>query len=448
MSFSMHDAQPALTIAELEKLLFVRSDLADLTDDQKAAVLAKVNSIGLAELRQDTVLLLLCVMHEARQLDPGRFLNEVFLPWQSLKQKTKPYFERIATELVRIREFQAGSIEEATHAANLYRNIVSDLFDPYLTLLVACFQLKEGKFVSIPATDLGDSERTKYEYLLKRVKALSSSEPHLLSGYDPVVRNAVSHAGAHSIVFQPNRVVFKDIKRGAAPVVAPVVWTHEELQLRVIQLLECVISIEVAVEIFGLDIGKDFQSSSQFMLHALTAEKRKEIRERRNSLAAKVLDQESLPADKKLDALSKILFYNCALRNMRCTRVKVASQKSAILVEVPAAAIDVSEDSQLTHRMMELVHYGILARSVFESMYDTFCVEEFDEQKKARQLFVQLSGTDLDAWIEESAGLLDLMNDSKWFLGKDPISVAVDFAALAAMEIAQIGDPFPRKVRE
>lgn len=451
MSQSIDGIQPTLKIADLEKLLFVRSDLADLTKDEKSAILAKVNSIGLAELRQDTVILLLCVMHEAREIAPQKFLSDLFLPWQSLKQKTKNHFERIAKELVRIGEFQPGSIEEATHLANLYRNIVSDLFDPYLTLVVACFQMKEGNFVSIPASDLADGERTKFEYLLKRVKEITAAEPHLLSGYHPVVRNAVSHSGAHGVVYQPNRVVFKDIKRGAAPIVTPVVWTNEELQLHVLQLLECIMSIEVTVEIFGLDvssqISEDFESTSNFMLHALSAEQRKQIGERRNTLAAKVLDHESLPINKKQEILATILFYNFGLRNMACTRVKLSSEKSAIVLEIPSAAIDVSDNSQLFDRMIELVRYGILARSVFESMYDTFCVEEYDQQKKTKQLFVQLQGIDLDAWIDESAGIVDLLNDSKWFLGDTPISVAIDFDAMAAMELAKVGDPFPRKIR-
>ena len=154
MLFDPKDLHPGYTVEEIEKLFFLRKDLSDLSEQDKDALLAKVNSLGLKDIRIDTAYILLCVMHEARAINQPRFLKEVFLPWQELRQKTRPHSERIGEELSRIGEFELGSVEEAAHAANVYRNIVSDLFDPYLTLVVACFQFKDGKFSNLEDADL------------------------------------------------------------------------------------------------------------------------------------------------------------------------------------------------------------------------------------------------------------------------------------------------------
>src|SRR5262249_45659239 len=144
-------------------------------------------------------------------------------------------------------------IKEAAHVTNIYRNIVADLFDPYLTLIVACFQFKDGVFTTLDDADLGQGERNKFEYLVSKVKRIYSGNPTFLSGYDPVVRNAVSHTGARGVRYGADQVIFKNIKRGTPAVVETVTWTFDELQLKMLQLLECIQSIETASEIFGLD---------------------------------------------------------------------------------------------------------------------------------------------------------------------------------------------------
>jgi hypothetical protein len=65
---------------------------SDLPDQGKEALLAKVNSLGLKDIRLDTVHMLLCVMHESREINQRRFLNEIFPPWHELRRKTKPHF--------------------------------------------------------------------------------------------------------------------------------------------------------------------------------------------------------------------------------------------------------------------------------------------------------------------------------------------------------------------
>jgi hypothetical protein len=259
-----------------------------LSEEDKQRLLDRVNSVGRKEIRLETVHILLCVMHEARETDQTEFLNEIFIPWHGLRRKTRPHFDRICDELVRIGEFEPGSVEEATHAVNVYRNIVSDLFDPYLSLIVACFQFKEGTFSGLDNADLGQGERSKFDYLAARTNAIFNGQPNFLSGYDPRVRNAISHSGAHGVTYGVGRVVFKNIKRGTPAIVETVQWTVEELQFRVIQLLECIQSIDVTVDIFGIDCSEVIQSDTNTLLrlwhHALSRESKKQLESRQDRL--------------------------------------------------------------------------------------------------------------------------------------------------------------------
>jgi hypothetical protein len=451
MLFDPRDLHPDYTPEEIEKLFFLRSDLSDLSAKDKEVLLAKVNSLGLKDIRLYTVYLLLCVMHEAREVHQPRFLKEVFLPWHELRQKTKAHFERIGEELSRIDKFTPGSVKEAAHFTNIYRNIVSDLFDPYLTLVVACFQFKVGNFTSLDDADLGQGERNKFEYLTARVKEVDTRTPNFLSGYDPLVRNAISHSGARGVTYGLDRVVFKNIKRGTPPVVDTVTWSFDELQHRVLQLIECLQSIEVAAEVFGLDctesIKSDFDTFSQFVLHAVPHERRAELRDRHGETAVKIRESGKLTSEQRREALSQVLFYNCGVRGMPCRGVRFSSGEFAILVEVPAVAIDLNDDEQLLGRVSELPRYAILARSVFGEMCEAVHVVETDETRHKSQLAVLLRGKDLDEYIEERAGLVDLLNDSKWTLEGQPLGIQVDFEAVEQAEQANAKEPFPRKPR-
>ena len=298
--------------------------------------------------------------------------------------------------------------------------------------------------------DLGQGERNKFEYLSARVNEVFKSQPNFLSGYDPYVRNAISHSGAWGVTYVVNKVVFKNIKRGTPAIAETVTWSFEELQYRVIQLLECIQSIEIATEIFGLDcndaISGDFDTFCQFVLHAVSPELRAELRERHSRLVNKPRASENVPLETNRDVLSQVLFYNCGLRDIPCRGVRLS--EAAIMVEVPAAAIDLSDDKTIVYRAAELSRYAILARSIFGAMYDPFHLVETDEARIRQQLAVQISGEELDEYIEERAGLVDLLNDSKWTLEGQPIGIQFDFNTLNRVEMENAKEPFPRKHRD
>lgn len=448
MMFIPHDPSMRFDVAGVEKLFFVREDLSDLDESERHQLIEKLNALGLNDMRYDNVLILLIVLHEARMIDEIRFLNEVFLPWLSLRNRTRPHLDRVARELSRISEFEVDSVEEASHLVNVYRSIVSDLFDPYMTLVVACFQFKEGCFVNISSADLTNSERAKSEYLNKRVQALFSGRT-FLSGYDPLVRNAISHSGSSGVRYHSDRIVFKNIKRGSTPTVQTVEWSFEELQLRVLELMECVLSIEAAVEVFGLDcsftIASDFPSLLNAAFHALPHHQLKERSEQSEQFLTSLRETDCRSAKEKHELLSRILFVNCGIRQMPCHGARFSEEKSAIRVDVPKAKVDTSDDTHLCERLAEMIRYGILARSVFGNIYSTICIAETDENGDCNGIFGQIKGSDLKEWIEESAGLYDLLNDSEWSFQGRKIDVTVDFERLRSLEDASPDIPFPRR---
>lgn len=101
---------------------------------------------------------------------------------------------------------------------------------------------------------MGPGERNKAEYLESRIKRVDP-ENRLLSGYDPIVRNVVTHAGSHGVVYSESAVLFRDIKRGVPAVVNTVEWSHDTLISKIVRLYEC-ISIDAAVNVFGVDCGE------------------------------------------------------------------------------------------------------------------------------------------------------------------------------------------------
>jgi hypothetical protein len=131
---------------------------------------------------------------------------------------------------------------------------------------------------------------------------------------------------------------------------------------------------------------------------------------------------------------------------MACLSLRFSSSVSAMMIEVPVTAVGDSEDAQIQNRAIELPRYAILARCVFEEMYETVYVTETDPTK-SQQLSVGIRGEDLDAYSNEQAGLFDLLNDSKWTLRGNSIQFKVDFDALRRFEDSSAADPFPRRER-
>jgi hypothetical protein len=450
MMFKPEEIRPEYDAEEIEKLFFVRADVADLDDADIRRLLEKLNTFGLKETRYNNVLIILCAMHDARNVDEQRFINEVFLPWIGLKKKTRTHLERVGHEIARLKDFEPGTAQDAAHLANIYRSLVADLFDPYMTLLVACFQFIENKFTSISEADLANGERSKAEYLAKRVKDVFKGDT-FLSGYNPLVRNAVSHSGSRGVTYHLDRVVFKNIKRETGGKAETVIWTFEELQLHTLQLMEAIVSIEASVEIFGFDcssiIVEDFETQLNFVFHALGPPELVELRRRCGEIVERITQAKELSEEEQTKLLGQILFVNCEQRNMPCHGARFSNDLSVVCVDVPIVPLDKDDDQQVISRITLLVRYAILARSLFKHSYDNVRVVEIDNDRSVERLAGHFEGSLIDDWIEMKVGRIDVLNDGKWSLEGQALDVAVDFAALEEAELASPDQPFPRRDR-
>lgn len=91
---------------------------------------------------------------------------------------------------------------------NVYRSIVAELYDPALAIIVACLKMRDDSFTSFTNANLSMTEAQKWIFAKSKFK-----KPAIFAGYLPLIRNAVSHAGTHSIVYEEERVVFRKIQR-------------------------------------------------------------------------------------------------------------------------------------------------------------------------------------------------------------------------------------------
>ncbi|MDL2403075.1 hypothetical protein [Rhizobium mayense] len=228
---------PTYTLEELEsifgrmdpeRLFFIRSG-SDLEPETFDALICKIALSYDPASRLQNLEYLLLILHEARATDQERFLIEVYLPWVSIQRSMKNQMIRISEEFSRLSELDVCSESDTAHiATKIYRPLVADVLDPYLSLVMACYQFKEGKYVNIHETDVGQGERSKAEYLAARIKE-GGGPVDFLSGYDPIVRNALSHGGSSGVVYEKNSVLFRNIKRQVPPIVTTRRWTHDEL---------------------------------------------------------------------------------------------------------------------------------------------------------------------------------------------------------------------------
>ncbi|MCX7588796.1 hypothetical protein [Phenylobacterium sp. 58.2.17] len=444
------------TVDELERiveridpsrLLFVRPE-TELDDEARTALaLLLVKSVEPRQ-RLANVEYLLLLMHQARAVDSAGYLQRVFLPWVALRRRSEAHRKRIAEEFSRLSGFEAYSDADAAHIAiHIYRPLVSDQLDPYLTLLVASYEFIAGSFVDIETTNVAMGERNKIEFLEARIRQ-GGGPANLLSGYEPVVRNAVSHAGSDGLVFEPGHVIFRDIKRQVPPVIQTRRWSHDELHWRVLRLLEFLLSVDAATNVFGFDclelLRGDYQTSALMDAIALTSKQRRELRSRADDALDRIRTADDRPIEERVDILGKILFRECALREIPCQGVSFNWDHKVALVQVPAGP-PLGDDDDVLARISALVRYAVLAEGVFGSMFGRFVVREMNGASQG--LLVDLTHQSLQDYADERAGLIDLICEAKIFDRATPIELSIDEAALVAAEDARLGPAFPRRGR-
>ncbi|MBN3003739.1 hypothetical protein JW897_08335 [Chromobacterium alkanivorans] len=428
------------------KNLFFFTDHQSLTEKDISVLRGLFFLPGDLQARTSNTYGLLCLMHDCMKIDSARFLKTVFIPWVGIKAKTKVHRSRIMDEFSRVGEFEEGSDADKAHLVNIYRSIVSDLFDPYITLVVACYQFKTGNYKDIDDTNASMGERNKTEYILARKEFLE-----LLKGYNPQVRNAISHSGSHGVTYKNNNIIFREISRNTPPRVNIVTWSKETLEQKIMWLFECIISIEASENVFGIDcqeqILTDFDLFLGFILHCSDHTTREELHAKFNIRMNNIRNNDSLPSETKIETLSKVLFYNCALRKMPILSSSTSEERAELRLEIPKVNTDFSEDEEILNRLLQLPRYSILAFTIFEDLFERFSVVEVDKSENLSGLAIIISGNLLRLYCEEKAGLVDLINDSVSFCEGKKIAVEIDFKKLENFEDHSLNEPFPRLLR-
>ena len=438
----------AFELLRPEKLLMAREDLADLDDDLKAELSDRlcrtVFPVYWASRLQSILLL-----HEAHRTDPTRFVTQVFLPWVQLRRTLEPNWLRVAREMARIGEIAEGSTEETEHQVALYRLIVSDLFDPYITILVASCKFMAGTFTDLDAANFKMGELNKVEFVEANLRK-RGDDVQLFRGYDSRVRNAISHAGSHGYVIEGRTVLFRNIDRGPQPKVSPVRWGVDELGWNGVLLAELVSCLDAATELFGLDCVRpdtgDFSLLLQVIDTAFTPTRRAEIRSKLHENVTRIWTDQALDAERRGEVLSEILTEQFRLRDMALRCIDLSMGRGTVLIAIPPKD-SVDDQQSLRARLLEMTRYLIVARSVFGPCGERIVVVETDEKVAQSRLSAMIPVQLLDAYAEEKAGRIDLLREGQFRLEQDRLEVVIDDKAVAEYEDRSLGRRFPRKDR-
>lgn len=427
-----------------ETLLFERKTLTDIPQESLQEIIDKVYMPGLLSHRVLNVTAILCVLYDARKIDPQKYLNNIYLPWIHLKSRSNLFWERILKELSRYKEFEEYSQEDILHQVNIYRNIISELFDPLLTLLYASYKFIDGEIFNLFEVDVHTGERQKYEYVNSRLKC-----NELFSGYDPDVRNAVSHTGGNGITIKQNQINFKSISRGNPPKIKVITWSYNDLFLHLLELVEFVISIDISSEIFGLDsfdlISSEFNTLSQMIHYALSDEKQAEIIKNTDIYLDKIRTDVNLDIKAKFKILSSMLTEACNDRKIDIPIYKFNIENKVLIQEINKEIIYPIRDEEILESAAELIRYTILGRTIFGSLVDTYIVKNIYSNEN--YILAQLAGSIIDKYISKEAGLMDLLNDGDFFENRNKLNINVNFEKLELFEQQHLGKPLPRMQR-
>ncbi len=421
----------------------------DLSETDRQALVDIQNKIETAipsiTIAEEYITEILNLLHEGVTINKNEFIREVFFEFVISTKKLIYHKTRIYDELSQLKRFKPNSIEESTHLINIYRNVISDLFDPYISLVIACLQFKEGRFINFLYSNLGQGERNKYEYAIARLKSTN-----LFSGYNPIVRNAISHTGTDSIKYENNHIIFRNIKRGNPPIISYEKWTTDELQKNILSLLNFIHAIDFAIELFGIDIGNEIKEDKQlfdkFIDEILDQDHRMEIQESLDSLVEKINKSDKLNEKEKIDVFTNILFVECSKRVMPIDSAKFNTKDKVVLLELPEKTINHNDDSELIGRLMELFRYGIIAEPCYRNLFNQIIVREISNENKEVCKIIGNS-SEFRKYGDEKAGLIDLLKDCEVFINGDKLTIDIDFNKLQELDNENIERSFPRKER-
>lgn len=426
-------------------LFFEKRIFDDLHEDEKKAIFLLLYSPGLLEERVTYITAILCLLNDAKNKSETDFLEKVFLPWTCLCRRTDSFRSKIISDIKNISSYQENSNDDILHAIGIYRSIISELFDPYITLLFGACKYIENDFSNIFDLDVSDGERQKVEYINKRMKTSV-----LFEGYDPDVRNAISHTGGNGISINNNVITFKSIKRSSQPIIKTVVWSIDDLYIKTIKLLELITSFRLAEEIFGLDnievINSKYSTFEHFLYYSLNNDEINRLITESQKNIRVIRQNDTISFREKHESLTYVLFCECKKRDLLITSCGYNEKDNLLLLELKDDKAEPSNDMDFFPIITSMVRIGIISKSIFGEMFTRIIITHHFPNKN--RLIYNTDGVLIQNYIHQKAGLVDLLNDEVFLYNGNKIEITVNFDQLKEFESQQLSDPFPRIERE
>ncbi|MCX2429840.1 hypothetical protein [Pedobacter sp. GR22-10] len=378
------------------------------------------------------------LFHEAYDADSRVFIKEIFFENQIALRLIKDHEEEIFEKIDFTKANQVNwNRRTQIQIVNLYRNVVADLYDPYLSIIVACLKLKEGLFESFVQANLGFSERDKINFALARLKGTT-----LFAGYNPIIRNAVSHSGTDSVVYEENQIIFRNIKRSSKPEITGIVEVkNEDLLGYIYSMVDFMTAVAIAINIFGLDavdlITTDEELSGYFLSGVADADTIVRLRERKISHYESTWSDTALSEKEKLDHFAGIFSDHCQKRNLPAIKLLFKEKMSIVVIDVPVKEIAHQSEQEVINRAVELIKYTVIAEPLFGSRFRSFLVrEEVEDGQDSYQVWIQ--GADLKDYDLQTANIYDLLYDGNIYKNEKDLNIQVDFSALEEISLRSL----------
>lgn len=390
---------------------------------------------------------LLQLFHSCYDMDKAMFLTEIFYENQRVLRNTYDHRDLILEDVDRLLKDSAKPKDKRwqIRVINLYRSIVSELYDPALAIIVACLKMREGSFTSFTNANLSMSESQKWDFSKSKLQ-----KPAIFAGYLPLIRNAVSHAGTHSIVYEEERVVFRKIQRSEKPkIVKAVKVPNAELWGKLRSMLDFIVAMNAAIEIFALDTSDDIFSDetikSAFMriLQPTILYERWKIQE--EAKYGEIWESAEYTEHEKIDYFLK-KFVEAGAGKLKEGSVILNNKNGIFIIRVPAITKNKTTEDELMEQLKALIMICVLAQPFFYHRYSSFLVEEVPQEGgDAYQVWLQ--SNDIRDFLVRKASIEDLFHDGKIYRNRQDANVWVDFSALEEMELKSFAPVVARKKR-
>lgn len=391
---------------------------------------------------------LLQLFHSCYDMDKTMFLTEIFYENQRILRNTYDHRDLILEDVDRLLKDSAKPKDKRwqIRVVNVYRSIVAELYDPALAIIVACLKMREGSFTSFTNANLSMSESRKWNFAKSRLE-----NPAIFAGYQPMIRNAVSHAGTHSIVYEEKRVIFRKIQRSENPkIVKAVKIPNAELWSELRSMLDFIVAMNAAIEIFALDTCGDIFSDetikSAFMriLQPTTLYERWKTQEEAEYAA--IWESTEYTEHDKIDYFLK-KFVEAGEEKLKEGSVILNNKSGIFIIRVPAITKNETTEDELMEQLKALIMICVLAQPFFFHRYSSFVVEEVPQEgNDAYQVWLQ--SNDIRDFLVCTASIEDLFHDGKIYRNRQDVNVWVDFSALEERELKSFAPVAARKKRK